>query len=569
MHNPWLLFEFKNRTGTVERLCFREPVKILCTRELDQVRPMLKEVEDWTRQGFYAAGYLAYEAAKAFDPAMPEGHPCQMPLLWFGIFEFPSPAPDFPEDPENLQLHWRTSLSEENYQQNIALLKKWIHEGETYQANYTLRLHAPFQGHPFHYYQQLTRAQQGDYSAFLDLGRFQILSASPELFFHWDGKKIITRPMKGTVPRGRFLEEDEAQKQALKTSEKNRAENLMIVDLIRNDLSRIAIPGTVKVSKLFEVEKYRTLWTMTSTIQAETHPGTQLTELFEALFPCGSITGAPKINTMHLLSKLESTARQVYCGTIGYLTPEGEAIFNVPIRTVITDDELERAEYGVGGGITWDSDPSDEFQEVLTKSLLLTYQSPQFALQETLHLKDGQYPLIREHINTLIKSARFWGYPEDAQSMYEALYFASEQNPEGEWLVHLTLSPKGDLYTVMELYPAEPLDFVVADEPLAELLPMHFHTTTENAQDPLVLLYHDDGLMAQFNRGNLVAKLGEELFTPALEDRWLTCPALQALLKQEEVTEIPMSLDWLAEHPEAEFFLAHFALLPVRFAWKS
>lgn len=553
----------------MERLCFREPVKVLCTETLSEVRPLLREVQNWVRQGFYAAGYLAYEAAQAFDPAMPGGRPGQMPLLWFGIFEYPSPAPEFPEVQDSQDIQWRTQISEEDYQQNIATVKKWISEGETYQANYTLRLTAPFNSNPFHYYQQLTRAQQGAYSAFLDLGRFQILSASPELFFHWDGRKITTRPMKGTAPRGRFLEEDDFQRQFLKTSEKNRAENLMIVDLIRNDLSRIAIPGTVKVAKLFEVEKYRTLWTMTSTIQAETHPGIELEHVLEALFPCGSITGAPKISTMHLISKLEPTARQVYCGTIGYMTPEGEAIFNVPIRTVVTDDELEQAEYGVGGGITWDSDPGDEFQEVLTKSLLLTYQRPAFALMETLHLQDGQYPLIREHINRMIKSARFWAYPEDAQAMYEALYFTSEQNPEGEWLVEIRLNQEGDLTTSVTSCPDEPLPFAVADEPLAELDVHSFHFTDQKRNDPLVLLYHDDGLIAQFNRGNLVAKLGEELFTPALEDRWLTCPALLQLLKQEKVTEISMSLDWLSEHPEAEFFLADFALLPVRFAWNS
>ncbi|GGJ25547.1 aminodeoxychorismate synthase component I [Deinococcus roseus] len=569
MHMPWLLFEFRNTQGTIERLCFREPVKVLCTETLSEVRPLLREVQDWTRQGFYAAGYLAYEAAQAFDPALPEGKPCQMPLLWFGIFEFPSPAPQFPESSKAISLPWRTQLSEEDYQQNIAHLKKWITEGETYQANYTLRLTAPFTGHPFHYYQQLTRAQKGDYSAFLDLGRFQILSASPELFFHWDGQKITTRPMKGTAPRGRFLEEDDLQRQFLKTSEKNRAENLMIVDLIRNDLSRIAIPGSVKVSKLFEVEKYQTLWTMTSTIQAETHPGTQLEDILEALFPCGSITGAPKISTMHLLSRLESSARQVYCGAIGYLTPEGEAIFNVPIRTVITDDELEQAEYGVGGGITWDSDPSDEYQEVLTKSLLLTYQQPQFSLVETLHLQEGQYPLVREHINKMIKSARYWGYPEDAQTMYEVLYFTSEQHPEGEWLVDLHLDSSGEVQTQIRAFPAEPLPFRVADEPLLELDTLHFHRTQQNLDEELLLLYHDDGLIAQFNQGNLVAKLGEELFTPVLEDRWLTCPMLIQLLKTEQVQEIPMSLDWLAEHPEAQFFLADHALVPVRFAWNS
>ncbi|MDQ7863173.1 anthranilate synthase component I family protein [Peribacillus frigoritolerans] len=196
----------------------------------------------------------------------------------------------------------------------------------------------------------MKRAQRSNYSAYLNVGSHRILSASPELFFRWEDGQLITRPMKGTVKRGTTLKVDQFNAEWLAASEKNQAENYMIVDLLRNDLGMIAEPGSVEVPQLKAIEKYPTVWQMTSTITADTYPGTTIIDIFKALFPCGSITGAPKIKTMEIIADIENSPREVYCGAIGFITPESEAVFNVPIRTVVIDKETGKAEYGVGGG---------------------------------------------------------------------------------------------------------------------------------------------------------------------------------------------------------------------------
>ncbi|RKJ19042.1 anthranilate synthase component I family protein, partial [Butyricicoccus sp. 1XD8-22] len=229
-----------------------------------------------------------------------------------------------------------------DYQNSIQSIKQWIEQGITYQTNYTIRLKSKLQGDDIALYNTLKRAQVSNYCAYIDTGEYSILSASPELFFHLKKDKITTRPMKGTLKRGRNIKEDKTNRNDLYYSEKNRAENVMIVDLLRNDLNVIAIPGTVQVEKLFEIEDYPTVHQMTSTITAKIKESTKLLEIFRALFPCGSITGAPKISTMEAIEKLEKEPREVYCGAIGYITPEREAIFNVPIRTVVIDQQTNQ-----------------------------------------------------------------------------------------------------------------------------------------------------------------------------------------------------------------------------------
>ncbi|MFD2116638.1 aminodeoxychorismate synthase component I [Paenibacillus yanchengensis] len=367
-----LIFDFPNKEGENEPIYFINPIKVISTYNIDEVNQALLDVENFLESGFYVAGYLSYEAATAFDAAMTVKKDYKMPLLWFAVYQEPHYGNYLSGKKTNYSVSpWKSNVPRNTYDNNISKIKYAISNGETYQVNYSIRLTSKFSGDDISYYYNLAKAQKAQYSAYLNIDRFRILSSSPELFFRWDGNKIITRPMKGTYKRGRWPEEDMLHEKQLKHSEKNQAENLMIVDLVRNDLGRISEVGSVDVSSLFEIERYPNVFQMTSTVSATTKPNTTLADVFKALFPCGSVTGAPKISTMKKIASLEDSAREVYCGAIGFIKPNKESVFNVPIRTVWIDTETGIANYGVGGGVIWDSEAEDEYSELLAKASLL------------------------------------------------------------------------------------------------------------------------------------------------------------------------------------------------------
>ena len=432
---------------------FIRPRQIIAAQTVPDVLPALRAVQEAVNGGAYAAGFVGYEAAPAFDDALrvwegsKEEFAPGLPLLWFGLYDRPETVPltDVvpPAAVQTVAVHaaavqndyvseWRPLTSYDTYARDIATLREAIGAGETYQVNYTLRLRARVTGDAWTLYRRLLAAQQPAYGAYLDLGHTRILSASPELFFHRRGDHLITRPMKGTAPRGRWLAEDRQYAEELAASEKNRAENIMIVDLLRNDLGRLAVPGTVQVTRLFDVERYPTVWQMTSTIEAQVPPQTKLADLFTALFPCGSVTGAPKVTAMRRIAQLETAPRRVYCGAIGYVSPYNkEAVFSVAIRTLLLDAQAGIAEYGVGGGITWDSRVEDEYTEALTKAKILNHNTPSdepsselsselssglssepaFELFESLRLEQGRYWLLDYHLQRLANSALHLEFP--------------------------------------------------------------------------------------------------------------------------------------------------------------
>ena len=392
-----------------EWLHFTAPQRIIQATSLTDVLPALREIEDLIKaHAWHAAGFLSYEAAPAFDEAH-QAHPkTDFPLLWFGLY----PAPRVITLPEPASakpaLTWSPTVDRDTYNAAIALIKEHIAEGQTYQVNYTMRLQTDFHSDPWNFFLHLARTQN-NHAAYIDTGRYVIASASPELFFHLDGETITGRPMKGTVKRGRTTLEDQEQAQWLHESEKNRAENVMIVDMIRNDLGRIASIGSVQVPELFSTEKYPTLWQMTSTVQAKT--SASLTHIFSALYPCASITGAPKVSTMQIISELETTPRKIYTGSIGYIAPNRKAKFNVAIRTALIDRESQTAEYGVGGGIVWDSTSTDEYAEALLKARVLTDETPQFSLLETMLWTPPEGFFLREkHIARILDSAEYFDF---------------------------------------------------------------------------------------------------------------------------------------------------------------
>ena len=432
-----LIFNFnKSFSADAPPLVFGTPERTIIAWHIDEIQPALQAIAAATQAGKYAAGFLSYEAATAFDSALKTKTPeaDNVPLLWFGIYA-PEAVTRCPPV-AGLELYniadWQADTSPEQHAAAIKAIRAAIREGAIYQANYTLRLKSNFSGCAHAWYEDLRRDSHGRFNAFLDIGTHRILSLSPELFFSWDGGTLRTRPMKGTAKRAappvvesidwlRWHELDTRLAASLLESSKNRAENLMIVDLLRNDVSRVAKPGTVTVPHLFTLETYPTLYQMTSTITAETRQGTTIADIFNALFPCGSITGAPKVKSSEVIAELETTPRGVYCGALGYISPDGTSVFNVAIRTIVIDADSGKAECGVGGGIVWDSEARDEYAEALAKAAFMHNASHGFELLETLRLENGEYAWLDRHLARLLASVTALGFGVDRDHILHSL----------------------------------------------------------------------------------------------------------------------------------------------------
>ena len=344
----------------------------------DDVAGVLRAAERAARAGRWVAGFVTYEAAPGLDRTLParewpRGHPlCTVPLAWFAAFaDRTEVRPCRPA--ELAPVRWRLDRDRAWHRDAVAHVRESIARGDYYQLNLTARLTAEIRD-AYDHYARLAVAQAGAYNTFIATPEHTIMSASPELFFARDNDEIVTRPMKGTAPRGQNPDDDLDRAIALRGSAKERAENIMIVDLLRNDLGRIATNGSVQVRELLATERYPTLWTLTSTIAARARPDTGLAEIFGALFPSGSVTGAPKRAAMRAIGEIEQRPRGVYCGAIGYLTPHGVARFSVAIRTITRVRRTGYAEYGTGGGITYSSDAAGEWAELLTKTAVLHHR---------------------------------------------------------------------------------------------------------------------------------------------------------------------------------------------------
>ncbi|MDN7241313.1 aminodeoxychorismate synthase component I [Planococcus sp. N028] len=547
---PYLLFEFRDEQGKIQPLVFKEPVEIFQAHTIHEVKQVMADVEKALQNGYYTAGFVSYEAAPAFNPNMLVHDEPQMPLAWFGVFKEPIPTTHEVETSGEYEVSdWQMAGSLEQYQQGIQQIKQAIEEGHTYQVNYTERLQAKFSGDDLAFYRQLARNQQADYSAYLNIGNYRLLSASPELFFRIDKQKITAKPMKGTAPRGRFTAEDQGNAERLLASEKERAENLMIVDLLRNDIGRLAKSGTVTVPRLFEAEKYPTVHQMTSTVQAEISKEASVWDWFKALFPCGSITGAPKISTMSFISELEQSPREVYCGAIGFITPEKNAVFNVPIRTVIIDKENRTASYGVGGGVTWDSTSEGEYQELITKAHVLTERRPAFELLESLKLEDGNYPLLTYHLERLGDTADYFNFIFDEGAVEQQLLQTAEDHPIGVFKVRLLVDKSGAFSTQAQAIDpvSKPVVCTLAASPVDSSDPFLFHKTTHRsvyeAQTNAVpdafsvLLWNEKEELTEFTIGNLVVEKDGKFYTPPVSCGLLAGTFRQFLLDNKKIEE--------------------------------
>ncbi|WP_455661630.1 aminodeoxychorismate synthase component I [Pradoshia sp.] len=537
-----LIFDFAGTDNVVRRQVFDQPIDVLTSTVLEEVPAILEKVQAAAESGYYAAGYVSYEAAPAFDSAL-VSKPSEMPLVWFGLYEQAGETAPVAEGEYEVS-EWVPSIERERYADTISAIKGRIENGDTYQVNYTMRLNASFKGDSRKFYQDLANAQSARYSAYLQMGDYSVISASPELFFQVNGRQITTRPMKGTVKRGMSWDEDRANAEWLAASEKNQAENVMIVDLLRNDLSKIAQKGTVKVPCLFEIEKYPTVYQMTSTVTADLEETVRLPEIFQALFPCGSITGAPKVKTMEIISELEREPREVYCGAIGYLSPIGEAVFNVPIRTVIVNHLSGKAEYGVGGGITWDSEAGDEYEETVAKAAILRKKAGHFDLLESIRVEDGQLYLLDEHLNRLQKTADYFGFPFSKEAIRQSLTDAVEPYQEGLFKLRLLYKKDGQLtFDIVPILPTEgPIKVAVAKDAVSSKNPYLYHKTTnriiyekQRSANPSVLdvlLWNERGELTEFTNGNMVAEINGRLYTPPI-----SCGLLGGTFRERLLTD--------------------------------
>ncbi|MGB9612645.1 MAG: aminodeoxychorismate synthase component I [Candidatus Margulisiibacteriota bacterium] len=346
------------------------PSFIIQCFKLSEVEDAFAELEKALKRGFFLAGFLSYEAGQAFEKTLAHNKTYQFPLLCFGAYYQPSKTAFFPASSRPKISQFKINLTKTEYLAAINQIKNHLVAGNTYQVNYSFKHKFKLIGDPFALYQISRKKQTTAYSAFIQTKDFLVLSLSPELFFKKQSAKITVKPMKGTMALGK------GNANKLKNDAKSQAENVMIVDLLRNDLSRIAKVGSVKTVRLFEVERLKTLYQMTSTIEAQIPKDIKLFELFRNLFPSGSVTGAPKIRTMEIIRDLEKEERKIYCGAIGFITPKKNMIFNVAIRTLLLTPcpwpaGTYHGEMGVGSGIVYDSNPEEEFAECLLKAKFL------------------------------------------------------------------------------------------------------------------------------------------------------------------------------------------------------
>jgi para-aminobenzoate synthetase/4-amino-4-deoxychorismate lyase len=462
---------------------FRQPVSTASAATPAEVNSLLCQAQAAAAAGRWVILVITYEAAPAFESALMPKPKSQadFPVAWMAVFDERAENMNAPPNTDYSVSAWTAKVARSDYEQGISRIHEYIRAGDTYQVNYTFPLTAEVHGDCLRWYHDLCRAQQADYCAFVDMGRFKLLSASPELFFEVSNGVIRTRPMKGTMSRGRWLEEDRQRTKDLACCTKNRAENVMIVDLLRNDLGRVCQPGTVRTARLFEVEKLRSVLQMTSTIEGQIKTGVGLPELFKALFPCGSITGAPKIRTMEIIDELEPHARGIYTGTIGMLAPNGDAVFNVAIRTVVVDSQTGQATFGVGGGITSDSTQAGEYEECQLKAAFLAHPPGEPDLLESLLLDNGCFFLLERHMQRLQDSAEYFGMAIDLPAVRRRLLALRDTHARGCWKVRLLVNREG-----VSVCEAQALDapagmpvwrVAVAEEPVNSQDQFLFHKT--------------------------------------------------------------------------------------------
>ncbi len=562
-------------------LLFEKPVEILRCNRPQEAASTLKRMADLTASGYHLAGYFAYELGYLFEPRLAgliedrlEKTQSSSPLIWMAAFHPPRSLGT--EALAKILAHagrYETStpelsLTREDYIAKVGRVRDYIAEGDVYQINLTFKYNFNFSGNPAAFYRDLRDRQPVSYGALIhdpasggpDLKRrgFDLLSLSPELFFRREANRVWTRPMKGTAARGLDSEGDAAQAAWLRSDEKSRAENLMIVDLLRNDIGRVAETGSVEVTDLFTVETYRTVLQMTSGITAKLQDDVSFQDIIPKIFPCGSITGAPKVRAMEIIQELEPEARGVYTGAIGMIEPNGDCRFNVAIRTLMIEvandgaqETARKAEMGIGSGIVYDSNPADEYDECLLKGQFLTTAMEDFELIETMVWRpESGYHLLDYHLERLEDSARYFGFRHDAAAVERVLKETAVPLTDGHYRVRLLLNRQGDIsITSTALAPPDrdaTFRFVISEHRIDSRDPFFRHKTTrrqlydreyarwhEATGCDEVLFLNERDELAEGSRTNVFLERDGMLVTPPLSSGALPGTLRRALIEDE------------------------------------
>ncbi|QWV93766.1 aminodeoxychorismate synthase component I [Geomonas oryzisoli] len=539
----------------------------ISARTPEEVRPAFEELQRQLAAGLHAAGFVCYEAAGAINDTLTTAPAHPMPLLWFGLFTTRRPK-TFPQHEAPFRCtDWQISPGWESYRDSVQEIRDFIAAGDSYQVNYTIRQRFAFSGCSRSFFSALCGNQPTPYNCYLECGRWRVLSASPELFFSLSGDRLVTRPMKGTAPRGRWYAEDLARKEQLRQSPKEVAENLMIVDLLRNDMGMVSQTGSVQVDSLFDVESHPTVHQMTSTIQSRVEEGVTPLELFEALFPCGSVTGAPKRRSMEIIAQLEREPRGLYTGCLGYFSPGGEAQFSVAIRTAVLDLQTGRGEMGIGSGITYDSQPEAEYQECLDKRAFIEEQRPEFHLIESLLHDERGYFLLDRHQERLKRSASYFSFPlADGAALRALQETAADLIPSTGYKVRLLLFRDGRLSCeaapLAEATPEAKVSF--ARQRVSSTDPFLYHKTSRRdlfhrelaARPDLaeVIFENERGEVTEGAYSNLIAVIDGTKCTPPLDCGLLPGTLREELLAQGTIEERILKREDL-ERAEAVFLV--------------
>ena len=559
-------------------LLFLEPVKVIAFSEGEDPRSFFKLLEKASEEGLWAVGFFSYEFGylleKKLSPLVRRG---SFPLALFAFFREPVALPAGPArlyKPPPLELEdLRLSLSRGEYLAALDKIKAYIAAGDTYQVNYTLKYLFRCASSPEKIYLSLRSKQRVRYGGLFKFEDSAVISLSPELFLRKEGPFLRTKPMKGTASRGFYWEEDERIAHRLANDPKNRAENVMIVDLLRNDLGRVCEPGSVFVSELFEVERYETVFQMISTVEGKLKESS-LYSIFSALFPCGSVTGAPKIRTMEIIAELEKAPRGVYTGAFGFISPARDFVFNVAIRTLALKGQ--EAEFGIGSGVVWDSDPEMEYEECLLKAKFLKDSPISFELLETMRFSPTEgVPLWPWHLRRLREAAAYFDFPLD-EKRAQALLEEASKILSSEAKLRLLLSADGGMR--LEAYPLEelktPLKIALAKRnwPLS---PFVFYKTTyrpwflewqEFARKHglfEVVFFDEEGHLLEGTISNIFLEINGRLFTPPKELGLLPGVLRQSLLERGLVEERKLRLDDLFRAEKIFLGNAVRGLLPV------
>ena len=534
-----------------ERYIFTQPIKELKTRDLAEVADLLAQVESYQEQGYYVVGYISYEAAPAFEEKLAV-HTAPLLgeyLLYFTVHDSVeiSPIP-LTYDDIDLPSNWQEVTSEADYEKAIAQIHHHLRQGDTYQVNYTVQLKQDLNANPFDIYNRMVVEQEAGYNAYIEHDEMAVISMSPELFFEQNDRELTTRPMKGTTQRGVTDDEDLKEAAWLEQDPKNRSENMMIVDLLRNDMNRISEVGSEHVERLCQVEQYSTVWQMTSTIKSQLRPDVDLVAVFRSLFPCGSITGAPKIATMEIIKNLEPQPRGVYCGTIGILLPNGRRIFNVAIRTIQLHQG--KAIYGVGGGITWDSTWESEYREVHQKAAVLYRKQARFQLITTGKISQKSLLFEEQHLERMTKASRYFAFPFDSE------YFRQKIEEEcqacasyQDYRLRISLSKSGEIELSRQILTPLSPSFCKAKLCLQEADLNQSFTYFKTTHRPHLSLgeqekiYHNkSGELLETSIGNLVLKIAGKLYTPPISLGILPGIYRQHLLETGQIEEKVLTL---------------------------